>query len=202
VQRLIERDGLPAAIVRPGTFFGPGDRLHFGRMADRLRRGRGVVIGSGRNPLPFVYVSDVVQGLVLASESDAAVGRAYNITNDGWLSQKDMLATIAASVGGPPPRVHLPYHALYAAASLAERLSEMSHSRRQPPVTRLGVKLFGTDNRHAIDKARRELGYAPAVTLAEGVRLSAEWYLEPAPPGGSLAAAASLAAAGGLPQPS
>jgi len=43
-------------------------------------------------------------------------------------------------------------------------------------VTRLGVKLFGTDNRHAIDKARRELGYTPRVSLREGVRLAAAWY--------------------------
>jgi 3beta-hydroxy-Delta5-steroid dehydrogenase / steroid Delta-isomerase len=43
-------------------------------------------------------------------------------------------------------------------------------------VTRLGVKLFGTDNRHAIDKARRELGYCPAIALREGVRLAAAWY--------------------------
>jgi nucleoside-diphosphate-sugar epimerase len=42
--------------------------------------------------------------------------------------------------------------------------------------TRLGVKLFGTDNRHAIDKARRELGYTPRVSLREGVRRAAAWY--------------------------
>ncbi|MGN6173499.1 MAG: NAD-dependent epimerase/dehydratase family protein, partial [Streptosporangiaceae bacterium] len=41
VQRMIAEDHLPAVIVRPGTFFGPGDHLHFGRMADRLHAGRG-----------------------------------------------------------------------------------------------------------------------------------------------------------------
>jgi nucleoside-diphosphate-sugar epimerase len=43
-------------------------------------------------------------------------------------------------------------------------------------VTRLGAKLFGTDNRHAIDKARRELGYRPRTGLLAGVRLAASWY--------------------------
>jgi hypothetical protein len=43
-------------------------------------------------------------------------------------------------------------------------------------VTRLGVTLFGTDNRHAIDKARRELSYTPRVGLREGVRIAAAWY--------------------------
>src|SRR5260370_20411990 len=57
VQRMIIRDHLPAAIVRPGTIFGPGDRLNFGRMADKLCRGMALVIGSGRNALPLVYVT-------------------------------------------------------------------------------------------------------------------------------------------------
>jgi nucleoside-diphosphate-sugar epimerase len=50
--------------------------------------------------------------------------------------------------------------------------------RRQPLITRLGVELFGTDNRVSIEKARRELGYAPRVSLREGVHLAASWYLQ------------------------
>ena len=70
----------------------------------------------------------------------------------------------------------MPYRPLYAAGYVAERLASLRRSQRQPIVTRLGVKLFGTDNRHAIDKARRELGYSPRVELDEGVRLAARWY--------------------------
>jgi nucleoside-diphosphate-sugar epimerase len=43
-------------------------------------------------------------------------------------------------------------------------------------LTRLGVTIFGADNRHAIDKARRELGYSPAVPVREGIRRAAAWY--------------------------
>ena len=52
----------------------------------------------------------------------------------------------------------------------------MTRARHQPVVTRLGAKLFGTDNRHAIDKARRELGYRPQIDLGEGIALAAQWY--------------------------
>jgi nucleoside-diphosphate-sugar epimerase len=47
VQRLIAEACLPAVIVRPGTLFGPGDRLHFGRIANRIRAGSWITIGSG-----------------------------------------------------------------------------------------------------------------------------------------------------------
>jgi nucleoside-diphosphate-sugar epimerase len=172
VQRMIEEDHLRAVIIRPGTFFGPGDHLHFARMADRLAAGKGVIVGAGHNALPFVYVTDVVQGLLLALDHDHAVGHAYNITNDRPLTQRQLLQAIAQEIGAPPPRLHLPYHALYAVGYAAERLAR----RRPPVVTRLGAKLFGTDNRHAVYKARRELGYAPRVDLHQGVRLAATWY--------------------------
>lgn len=176
VQHMIAAERLPAVIIRPGTFFGPGDSLHFGRMADRLAQGKGIIVGAGHNALPFVYVSDVVQGLLLALDVEHAVGRAYNITNDQPLTQRQMLRTIAARIDARPPRLHVPYRPLYTAGYLAERAATLARSRRQPIVTRLGVKLFGTDNRHAIDKARRELGYRPQVPLVEGVGLAAAWY--------------------------
>jgi nucleoside-diphosphate-sugar epimerase len=184
VQRMIVEDHLPAVIIRPGTFFGPGDLLHFARMADRLRAGKGVIVGSGDNALPFVYVTDVVQGLLLALDHEGAVGQAYNITTDRPLTQKQLLHAIADEIGARPPRLHIPYHPLYAAGYAAERLGMLTRSQRPPVVTRLGVKLFGTDNRHAIDKAQRELGYAPRVDLCDGVRRAADWYrtrTQPAP---------------------
>jgi nucleoside-diphosphate-sugar epimerase len=176
VQQMIG-EGLPAVIVRPGTFFGPGDRLHFGRIADRIRANRWPLIGSGRNALPFVYVSDVVQGLLCALDGESAAGRVYNITNDRPLSQREVWQAIADEIGARPPRIRMPYRPLYAAGYVAERLAPPSRTSRQPPVTRLGVMLFGGDNRHSIGKARNELGYEPSVDLREGIRLSASWYL-------------------------
>jgi nucleoside-diphosphate-sugar epimerase len=176
VQRMIVEDDLPAVIIRPGTFFGPGDHLHFGRMADRVLAGRGVVVGAGENALPFVYVSDVVQGLLLALDSERAVGQAYNVTNDRPLTQREFLNAIADELGVGRPRLQVPYRPLYAAGYAAERLATVTRASHQPFVTRLGVKLFGTDNRQAIEKAERELGYVPRVDLREGISLAATWY--------------------------
>jgi nucleoside-diphosphate-sugar epimerase len=185
VQRMIAEEHLPAVIVRPGTFFGPGDRLNFGRLADRLREGKGLIIGPGDNAVPFVYVTDVVRGVLLALDHEHAIGQAFNITSDAPLTQQELLEAIASETGTSPPRVHVPYRALYSASYLAERLALAAGSSAEPMVTRLGVKLFGTDNRHAIDKARRELGYCPRVDLREGVRHAAVWYLAQGQPDGS-----------------
>ena len=53
----------------------------------------------------------------------------------------------------------------------------------RPPLTRLGVAFLATDIRFSIDKARNRLGYAPGVSLRDGVRLAAAWeQAENAPP--------------------
>jgi nucleoside-diphosphate-sugar epimerase len=178
VQRVMKEDGLPAVVMRPDQIFGPGDRLHFGKMADRLRTGRGIIVGSGRNAMPFVFITDVVQALLLGLDHPRASGQIYNVTNDERLTQQEIMEAIAADIGAEPPRLHIPYRLLYAAGWAGERIAGSIGSWRRPPITQLGVAFFGTDNRHSIGKARRELGYSPRVALREGLKLAANWYLK------------------------
>jgi len=181
VQRMIAEDQLPAVIFRLGALFGPGDRRNFGRLADRVRAGKGIIVGSGNNAVPFVYITDVVQALLLALDSERAVGQVYNIGNDQPLTQEQYLSAIAQDIGVAPPHIHVPYSSLYAAAYVAERIATLSGYRIPPVVTRHGVKILGDDNRLSIDKARRELGYAPQVPIREGVRLTTAWYQQQCP---------------------
>src|SRR5581483_1246445 len=44
IRRLMLTSDMETVILRPGTFFGPGDRLHFGRMAQKMKKGTGVII--------------------------------------------------------------------------------------------------------------------------------------------------------------
>ena len=177
VQRLIAQDHLPAVILRLGALFGPGDRLNFGRLADRVRAGKGIIVGSGSNTVPFIYLADVVQALLLALDHERAIGQIYNIGNDQPLTQEQYLSAIAQEIGVAPPRIHVPYYAMYAAAYTAERIATSSGYRIPPFVTRHGVKILGEDSRLSIDKARRELGFAPQMPLREGVRITTAWYL-------------------------
>jgi nucleoside-diphosphate-sugar epimerase len=147
-------------------------------MAERLRARRSIVVGCGDNALPLVYVADVLQALLLALDREHAVGRIYNVAADRPLTQLQFLEAIAHDVGAPRPRVRVPYRLLYAAGYAAERLAALEGSGRRPPITRLGVAFQGNDSRFAIDKARRELGYAPRVTVRDGIREAAAWYLE------------------------
>jgi nucleoside-diphosphate-sugar epimerase len=41
---------------------------------------------------------------------------------------------------------------------------------------RYGLQLLGGENRFDVTRARQELAFEPEVNVAEGVRLSVQWY--------------------------
>lgn len=175
VRRLMLTSSMETVIIRPGTFFGPGDKLHFARIADKLRRGRGVILGRGDNHLPFCYVDDIVQGYLLAGYHPQAPGNVYNITNDQPLTQLEIFNEIADAIGGERPRLRLPYQPIRLGAICTEKLVARL-TRTRPLVTELGALMFGSDNKHSIAKARHELGYAPQVDLRIGIQRAAQWF--------------------------
>lgn len=177
VQSLIEGEGLQAVILRPDQIFGPGDRLHFGATASRLRSGRGVIVGRGDNLIPLVYVDDVVQALIRALDSSSALGEAFNVSADAPMTQRGFLDCVAEETGGSPARLRVPLRLLTTGGYLAERVVGALGGSRRPPITRLGAAFLGTSVCVSIDKARARLGYVPDVPLREGVRRTAIWYL-------------------------
>ncbi len=46
----------------------------------------------------------------------------------------------------------------------------------EPPLTRYAVRMLALDSTLDISAARRDLGYAPRVSLAEGIQRLAEWW--------------------------
>ena len=52
----------------------------------------------------------------------------------------------------------------------------LARRRQAPPATRYGVHLVGGEKRFTIARATEDLGFVPAVGLAEGVRRSVDWY--------------------------
>jgi nucleoside-diphosphate-sugar epimerase len=176
LERMIREEGAPVTIVRPGWIYGPGDWASFGRLAAMIRSGRMLIVGSGENHLPLIYVSDAAAGVLLASEAGQAMGRSYLLVNDEPVTQRDFIGAIAAELNAPAPTRHLPYKLAVRLGAVAEALARLARRREPPPVMRYGLQLLGGENRFCIARAREELGFTPVVDLAEGVRRSVAWY--------------------------
>ena len=178
LQRMIRDEGAPVTIVRPGWIYGPRDTSSFARIAGMIGQRRMIMVGSGRNHLPLIHVRDVAEGLLLACAAEQAAGRTYLLVNDQPVTQRQFLAAIAAELGAPVPARRIPYRAAMMLGGMAEHLGHLARLRQPPPVMRYGLQLLGGDNRFSITRARRELGFAPRIGLAEGTRDSIEWYLD------------------------
>lgn len=176
VDRAVRERQAPVAIVRPGWIYGPRDVVSFGRFTAMVERGRMVVIGSGGNRVPLIYVRDVAEGIVLASEVAGAAGRVFLLVDDEPVTQREYLNAIAAELGVPPPKLKIPYRLALMLAFAAETLGHLARRRQPPPLTRYGVRLLGGENCFVISRARKGLGFAPRINLAEGVRQSVAWY--------------------------
>ncbi|GAC1425023.1 MAG: NAD-dependent epimerase/dehydratase family protein [Ktedonobacteraceae bacterium] len=176
LQQMIRDKGAPVTIVRPGLIYGPRDSNSFGRFATLVKQGKMVLIGSGTNHLPLIYVRDVVQGIVLASEAEQAVGNAYLLVNDEPVTQQGYFHAIAKELGVAPPRLHIPYRAALAVGATAELMGHLLHRQQPPPLMRFGLMQIGGENRFKIDQARSELDFSPQVNLIDGVRQSIAWY--------------------------
>jgi nucleoside-diphosphate-sugar epimerase len=176
LERMIREEAAPVTIVRPGWIYGPGDRASFARLAEMVAIGRMVMVGDGSNRLPLIYVRDVARGILLAAEVEQALGRSYVLVNDEPVTQRDFLDAIAAELGVPAPKRHLPYRLALTAGATAEALGRLARRREPPPVMRYGLQLLGGENRFVITRAREELGFDPLVDLAEGVGRTVAWY--------------------------
>lgn len=176
LQRMISQNGAPVTIVRPGWIYGPRDTASFARLASKIEAGQMAMVGSGRNHLPLIYVTDAARGIVLASEAERAAGRTYLLVGDSTVTQRDYLAAIAAELGVKVPGRRVPYRLTVAAGAIAELAWRVAGNGRQPPVMRYGMQLLGGENRFRTTRAATELGFSPSVSLSEGVRHSVEWY--------------------------
>jgi nucleoside-diphosphate-sugar epimerase len=170
--------GLPVTVVRPVNIYGPRSGSFVLDIVDLLRQGSMVHIGRHKKPGGITYVTNVVDLILRAADSQKSIGQAYNACDGSDLCWRDYVNRLADMVSVSHPRIVVPYRLAYAAGWAMEKLYSARNSERRPLLTRMAVDLFGTDQGFPIDKARRELGYEPQVNINEGMERIELWLRE------------------------
>jgi nucleoside-diphosphate-sugar epimerase len=176
--RLAGRAGLRLTILRPSWLYGERDRTTTARLVARLRKGRVPLIGAGDNPLSAIYVGSVAEAAILAARDPGSVGEAYNITNQGRITQVEFMNLFAAACGAPPVRRRVPYRAAFAASFLFEAHGRFTRRARPPLITRYATWLMGRDLEYRTEKAQARLGWTPGPPYPESIGRTVRWLLD------------------------
>jgi UDP-glucose 4-epimerase len=147
--------GYPTVVVRPFNTYGP--RCHHERDSGevipkfllRCLAGRPMVVfGDGTQTRDFTFVSDTAAGILLAGEHDEAIGDTINLGSGTEVTINDLAVQIAQVAGRGGAAVQ---HDAPRPGDVLRLCADMSH-------------------------ARRTIGYAPRVSLADGLSQLLEWY--------------------------
>ncbi|MNZ83129.1 hypothetical protein D3C78_1018490 [compost metagenome] len=76
----------------------------------------------------------------------------------------------------PLRKWEIPYSAAYGVAALMEWSHQLLPILGEPPLTRYSIGVLARSQTLDIGAARERLGYAPKVSLNEGLRTFAEWW--------------------------
>jgi nucleoside-diphosphate-sugar epimerase len=116
-----------------------------------------------------------VDGIVLAAERPEGTDQIFVITDGEVLGRKQLARMIKAAVGTWAVPIHFPGWVVRLAARISEAVA--AGFGRVPFFDRHKAnELLASNWACNIDKARLLLGYAPAVTTADGLKQTAAWY--------------------------
>jgi nucleoside-diphosphate-sugar epimerase len=162
-----EKEVLDLTIIRPTMIYGPGDNLFLPKVIENIKSGNARIIGKGDNKVDCIHVSDVGDFVSAAIRSEKAVGKVYNLTHPDNMTWKEMIAEIAIALGAPVPEKSIPYGIAYFLAGCMEAISHVT--KKPPRVTRYAVRNVGKKYDYVTDRMRKELLFAPAIDLKQGI---------------------------------
>ncbi len=159
--RMSEEDGLKVTILRFFNAYGPRNHPSWwgGPLSvffEDLLDGREMELhGDGRQTRSFTYVSDTVDGVVRALARPESSGEVINIGNDQPIEIVELARKVQDAMG-----IEGPLRARKVAfESMGGNYQDVKH--RVPDLS----------------KARRVLGFEPAVRLEEGLQRTLKWHL-------------------------
>ncbi len=171
VRELCDRARLHAPILRPPLVYGPGMRANALRLFHAIDRGLPLPLGGIHNRRSFLYVGNLTVALLgtLASENG---NDTFFVSDCQDLSTSELATAVARALGRPSRLVRLPVSVLRTAGRIGDLLARVRpFPLNSPAVARLTGSL-------AVDSSKlsRQTGYSPPFSMAEGLRITADWY--------------------------
>lgn len=175
-QAVIEADrpsGLRTVSLRPHLIWGNGDPHLVPRILQRARSKKLRIVGDGTNRVDTVHIVNAAAAHLnaidaLAQSPDRVGGKAYFIAQDEPVVLWDWVRSLCELHGVEPPQKTISFATAWRLGSLLEKAYRWTGRRSEPPMTRFVAAQLAMDHYFDITAARRDLGYQPSVSMAEG----------------------------------
>lgn len=169
-QIVLTADGpdLRTIVVRPRLIWGPGDTTVLPGILEAVREGRWAWVAGGDYLTSTCHVSNVCEAIVRAAESDRS-GQAYFVTDGAPVPFRDFVTAMAAAHGVEMPSRSVPRSVARTAARAVAGSHRVLRRAGEPAISPTAVALGAQEMTVNDDRARREIGYRPVVTVEEGL---------------------------------
>lgn len=165
---------LATVALRPHLIWGPGDNHLLPRLAARAQAGELQRIGRQRKLIDTIHVDNAAAAHLLAAErlapGSAVAGKPYFISQGEPWEVWDIINGLLSAAGAPPVTRTVPKSLALVLAWGFETLHRLTGNPREPRLTRFVVKELCTSHWFNISAARRDFGYEPTFSIAEGLR--------------------------------
>jgi len=162
-------DGMQTTILRPRFVWGPGDQTLAPEITTMVEKGAFMWIDGGRARTSTTHIDNLVHGARLVLEKGRG-GEIYFVTDGEVRSFRDFLPELMGAYGVDLGERSMPSAVARPAARLVEGIWRTLGLSSTPPLTRHAIDLMCCDCTLRTDKIEGELGYAPIISVEEGLR--------------------------------
>jgi nucleoside-diphosphate-sugar epimerase len=154
-------------VIRPPMIWGAGMPM-LDQVAHNVQAGQFRWVGSGEQAMSTAHVDNVCHAVELAIAKGHG-GEAYFVSDGLNGTFKQVISDLLQTRGVSPPTASAPLPLAWAMATVMEWVWRSFSRPGEPPITRQMLRLIGQPFTVDIGKARRELGYTPQVSWAQGI---------------------------------
>jgi UDP-glucose 4-epimerase len=151
--------GMEVVIIRPSLVYGPSVKANFAAMMRWLKRGVPLPLGAIHNQRSLVSLDNLVGLIVTCLTHPAAANQTFLVSDGEDASTTELLRRMGQAMGHPARLIPVPTSWLKLAAAMVGKRD-------------VAQRLCGS-LQVDISKTRELLGWAPPVSLDEGLRRAA-----------------------------
>lgn len=170
------KGGVLTCSIRPHIIFGPGDTRFFPAIMGRAKSGKlKAYVGDASKLSDFTYVDNLVDGLLRAADrltpGSPVAGQAYFVTNGDPRPFWEFVGKVLDGLGLARPTFRVPYPIAFSAAAVREGIDRLRGvPTSEESLTRFTIRYLTTHHYFSIEKAKRDLGFQPTVSIEEGIQ--------------------------------